>query len=924
MADTAEQVKDALLDSAADLARRRQHEVITNSGESLLHHYFHRTAPQELIEKDPIDLYAAVVRHFQLAERRMPTETLIRVYNPDSDEDGWASSHTVIDIVTRDMPFIVDSVLALIESRGLQVHVVAHPMVRISRDSDGSQQAIDLPDESHDPTESMLHIEVDRLSNGSELDELKDQLAATLSDVAAAVDDWHAMRARVLALAEEMDQWAQEAAAGSPRFEATIGTEPTEVAELLRWMEAGSLTLIGYREYDFNDDATNPTIVSRSETGLGTLRQTEPSTRNLGDLPPETAIQARQPTVLNLTKGNNVSTVHRAVPLDYVGIKEIDPDGKVTGERRILGLFTSTVYTGQVQQIPVVRAKVDAVIERANFQRTSHDHSRLLNLLQLYPRDELFQIEVDELETMAMAMLDLRDRRQVSMLMRRDSFGRFLSCLVFVPRDRHNTDVRLKIQETLMEVYRGRSVRFSTEISDAPLARLHLVIYIDPTPADELPDLEAVQARLIQVTRTWDDFLRSALVESYGEDKGLDLLGRYQSAFDPGYRSEVLAESSVHDIERLEELPAESLDVSLHRPLEAGAQELRCKLFRSGSPITLSQFIPVLHDLGAVIADERPYEVVAKNSVPRFIYDIGLLLDVELDRSGRDRFRDAVLAAWNGQVESDGLARLVVTAGLTWREVVILRGYARYMIQIGMKYSYSYLIDTLNSHHQIARLLVELFSARFDPDSAAESVEVAQREALMTAIDGVDSLDADIILRSFVALMGATTRTNHWQIDSTGAMRPALALKLDPRRIPDLPRPVPTAEIFVYSPRTEGVHLRSGRVARGGLRWSDRMEDFRTEILGLMKAQTVKNSVIVPVGAKGGFVARQLPTSGSREEVIAEVVDCYRTFVNALLDVTDNIVEGERVAPDRTVRHDSDDPYLVVAADKGTATFSDT
>ncbi len=924
MADTAEQVKDALLDGATDLARRRSHGSASTPGEVLIRHYYQRTAPHELDDKDPIDLYASVVRHFQLAERRSPLETIIRVYNPDSDEDGWSSSHTVIDVVSRDMPFIVDSVLALVEGRGLQVHVLAHPMYRVTRDGDGRLEMVDLPDQSHEPTESMLHIEVDRLSRREELEGLQDDLSSIMADVGAAVDDWQAMRTRLLSLAEEMDALAHEAAAGAPRFESTIGTDPVEIAQLLRWMEAGAFTLIGYREYEFNDDEINPTIVSRPETGLGTLRQSEPSTLELGDLPPETAIRARQPTLLNLTKANTLSTVHRAVPLDYVGIKEIDQDGRVTGERRILGLFTSTVYSGQVQEIPVVRAKVAAVIDRANFQRTSHDHSRLLNLLQLFPRDELFQIEIDELESMAMAMLDLRDRRQVSLLVRRDTFGRFLSCLVFVPRDRHNTDVRLKIQETLMEVYRGRSVRFSTEISDAPLARLHLVIYIDPTPAEDLPDLEAVQARLIQVTRTWDDYLRTALIESHGEDRGLGLLADYQDAFDAGYLSNVLAESAVHDIDRLEALPDTSLDVALHRPLEAGALELRCKLFRSGHPITLSQFIPLLHDLGAVVTDERPYEVRRRDSVPRFIYDIGLMLDIQLDHEGRSRFRDAILAVWRGQVESDGLARLVVSAGLTWRDVVILRGYARYMIQIGIKFSYLYLVDTLNQNHQIARRLVGLFNARFDPDNGGAATEAEERAEIMSAIDGVDSLDADRILRSFVALIAATTRTNHWQIDEAGGYRPASAFKLDPRNIPDLPRPVPRAEIFVYSPRTEGVHLRSGRVARGGLRWSDRMEDFRTEILGLMKAQTVKNSVIVPVGAKGGFVARQLPSSGSREDIMAEVVGCYRTFVNALLDVTDNIDEGATTAPEHTVRHDTDDPYLVVAADKGTATFSDT
>ena len=352
MTDTAEQVKDALLDGATDLARTRGHASPTTPGGSLIRHYFQRTAPHELDGKDPIDLYAAVVRHFQLADKRSPLETLIRVYNPDSDEDGWSSSHTVIDVVSRDMPFIVDSVLALIEGRGLQVHVLAHPMYRITRDDEGRLETVGLPDESHHPTESMLHIEVDRLSRPDALTGLHDQLAEIMADVGAAVDDWHAMRSRVLALADEMDEWAEEAAAGSPRFEATIGTDPVEVAQFLRWMEAGSFTLIGYREYDFNDDDHNPTIVSRPETGLGTLRQSESSTLELGKLPPETAIRARQPTVLNLTKANTLSTVHRAVPLDYVGVKEIDQQGRVTGERRIIGLFTSAVYAVRFRRSP--------------------------------------------------------------------------------------------------------------------------------------------------------------------------------------------------------------------------------------------------------------------------------------------------------------------------------------------------------------------------------------------------------------------------------------------------------------------------------------------------------------------------------------------------------------------------------------------
>ncbi|NNE97245.1 MAG: NAD-glutamate dehydrogenase, partial [Acidimicrobiales bacterium] len=378
MPDNADQVKHALLDAAAELARRRGHEWIAAPGESLLHHYFHRTAPQELTDKDPIDLYASLVRHFQLSDVRQPSEVQVRVYNPDSDEDGWFSGHTVIDVVSRDMPFIVDSVMAFVERRGLQVHVLAHPMYGVQRDSSGRRIQVGVPGPD-DQVESMLHMEIDRLSPTAELEELRSDISGVMADVVAAVDDWPAMRSAVLELADEMDRWAQEASAGSPRFEATVGNDPVEVAELLRWMEAGSFTFVGYREYDFVDEEPNPKIVSRPDTGLGTLRQTEATTRDLGEAPPETALLARRPTVLNLTKANAISTVHRAVPLDYIGIKEIDASGTVTGERRIIGLFTSTVYSGQVQQIPVVRAKVAAVIKRANFQRTSHDHSRLLN-----------------------------------------------------------------------------------------------------------------------------------------------------------------------------------------------------------------------------------------------------------------------------------------------------------------------------------------------------------------------------------------------------------------------------------------------------------------------------------------------------------------------------------------------------------------
>ena len=923
MADTAEQVKEALLDAVVELAEQRQQGSSAAIAGDLIRHYFGRTAPQDLAGKNPIDLYAATIRHLQLAERRMPTESLVQIYNPNSDEDGWSSSHTVIDIVSRDTPFIVDSVLALFERIGQQVHVLVHPMFEIQRSDSGEMTALEVPLPSSKQLESVVHIEIDRLTGGATLDELEQEIHSILEDVRCTVGDWRAMRSRVLDIANEVEAWGVEASGGNARFEAPVDEQPGEVAELLRWMEAGSFVFVGYREYDFIDDAESPRIVSRPHTGLGTMRQTEAAERDLGSLPPETAAQARRPTILNLTKANTISTVHRPVPLDYVGIKEIDAEGNVTGERRIMGLFTSSVYSGRVEDIPVVRVKVQAVLDSVDFHATSHDYNRLLNTLQTFPRDELFQIDVDSLRSVALDILDLRDRRQVSLIVRQERYGRYLSCLVFVPRDRHNTDVRLQIQNILMDAYGGTSVRFSTEISDAPLARVHMVIYTDPLASQELPDTAAVEARLVQGTRTWGDYLRSSLIEAHGEEHGLDRLGRYGAAFDAGYRENVLAEQAVHDIERIEALADDDLDVFLHRPLEASRLDLRCKIYRSGEPIALSDLVPLLHDLGAIVIDERPYEIRPVDAPPRFIYDIGLRMSSELDRNDRQRVSEAVLAVWDQVAESDPLAQLVVSAELGWRDVTVLRAYTRYSAQIGSRFSAAYIIETLNGHPEIAAGLVDLFTQRFDPALDGQRDLDAITARVSTMIDSVLSLDADRILRSLLLVINATVRTNHWQ-QVDGELRPALALKLDPRTIPELPQPVPAAEIFVYSPRTEGVHLRSGRVARGGLRWSERMEDYRTEILGLMKAQTVKNSVIVPVGAKGGFVARCVPGGGSRDEMMAEVVACYQVFVGALLDVTDNVIDKVVVPPADVVRHDGDDPYLVVAADKGTATFSDT
>jgi glutamate dehydrogenase len=910
MRSSDQQITDALIDAVVELGRSRDRSLGGDQIEAILRAYFRRASHLDLAGKSPADLYGATIRHLRLGDQRSVGEARVRAYNPQAGDDGWQTSHSVIDVVTDDMPFLVDSVTAVMNHRNLAVHVLFHPMVATSRDDEG--RIIGFDADEGGPAESFLHYEVDRV-DAEELATLETEVRSVLADVRATYVDWQPMRTRALELATDLET--------EPPATVDDG-EVAAAAEFLRWMTDDNFTFIGYREYDFVDGADITSLSSIPGTGLGVTRSAAPSHQELSRFPTEVAELARRPFLLNLTKTNEIATVHRPVRLDYVGVKRVDRDGHVTGEHRFIGLYTSVVYNRPTSSIPVVRDKVAAVLRRAGFRAGTHDASHLANILERFPRDELFQISADDLEEICRGILDLRDRREVRLFVRPDAYGRFLSCLVFVPRDRHSTDVRLRIQEILLEAYAGTHCEYSTEISDAPLARLHIVVHTPTRATAQLPEREAVQARLARVTHTWEDLLRRALVNDAGEDRGLELFGRYRSAFPTAYTSEVLAETAVSHIARMETLGEHGLLAQIHEPLEARPGELRCELFRHGEPVTLSQVLPMLHDLGAVVTDERPYQIAVAHDVDRWIYDIGVRFPMAIDQEARDRVEAAILAAWSGRADSDGFARLVTRAGLDWRQVVVVRAYARYLRQIGATYTVGYLQETLGRNPDAVAAIVALFEARFSPDVDNRDEREQQASAHVDElIECVASLDEDRILRSLAALVRATVRTNHHSMDTTADS--ALALKLDPGRIPGMPRPVPAHEIFVFGPHVEGVHLRAGRVARGGVRWSDRRDDYRTEVLGLLKAQNVKNAVIVPVGAKGGFVTKQLP-DGDREAVTAEVVRCYRSFISALLDVTDDR-DSDRIAPPAgVVRHDGDDSYLVVAADKGTASFSDT
>lgn len=905
---------------------------------AFLQRYYLHTAPEDLTDRDPVDIYGAALSHFRLGETRPQGTANVRVHTPTVEENGWTCTHTVVEVVTDDMPFLVDSVTNELTRQGRGIHVVIHPQVVVRRDLTGKLIEVltlppvgDLPHDAH--TESWIHVEIDRETDRGDLKQITADLLRVLSDVREAVEDWEKMRDAALRMADELP--------AEPVATDLRDMEIDEARELLRWLAADHFTFLGYREYQLRADDS---LAAVPGTGLGILRsdpqhageEGHPVSPSFERLPADARAKAREHKLLVLTKANSRATVHRPSYLDYIGVKKFDADGNVVGERRFLGLFSSAAYTESVRRVPVIRRKVDEVLERAGFSPNSHDGRDLLQILETYPRDELFQTPADELESIATSVLYLQERRRLRLYLRQDEYGRYYSALVYLPRDRYTTGVRLRIIDILKEELDGISVDFTAWNTESILSRLHFVVRVPQgTELSQLSDSdkERIEARLVEAARSWADGWNEALNAELGEERAAELSRRYGNAFPEGYKADHTPRSAVTDLIHLERLGEEKdFALSLYEPVGAAPEERRFKIYRKGDAISLSAVLPVLSRLGVEVTDERPYELRCSDRSIAWIYDFGLRMPKSqsggdyLGDDGRERFQEAFAATWTGKAENDGFNALVLSAGLGWRQAMVLRAYAKYLRQAGSTFSQDYMEDTLRNNVHTTRLLVSLFEARMSPDRQRAGHELvdALLEELDAALDQVASLDEDRILRSFLTVIKATLRTNFFQEAAGGKPHDYVSMKFDPQAIPDLPAPRPAFEIWVYSPRVEGVHLRFGKVARGGLRWSDRREDFRTEILGLVKAQMVKNTVIVPVGAKGGFVAKQLPDPAvDRDAWLAEGIASYKTFISALLDITDNMVAGEVVPPADVVRHDEDDTYLVVAADKGTATFSD-
>jgi glutamate dehydrogenase len=877
----------------------------------------------DLAAADPAQRGAAALAHLAFARCRRGGRALVRVFNPSLRDHGYVSPHTVVEIVNDDMPFLVDSVGLALAERGLTVHFLAHPIFASARDAAGGLTALggrgDAPSGAGMRLESFQHIEIDRIVDPQLQSSLAGDIERNLRDVRVACADWTAMRAAAR-------KTAQDLAIGTARL------DPREVSEsraLLEWMQSRNFTFVGYREYRLRGTRGGESLEPVEATGLGVLRpghRPPGSSGHMSAADIRRAGRSRVPALV--TRANSRSTMHRAGYLDHVGIKLFDARCRLIGERRFIGLWTSAAYNTNPRDIPLLRHKIAQVARHFSLAADSHDGKALQHILESFPRDELFQSSVPELIRTVTGVFGLRERPRVRVLLRRDAFRRFYSCLVYVPREKYNPQVRQRIETVVSAACGAAGVESQVQIAESNLARIHLIAR---TPLDRAARLSsaALERRVAAAVRSWTDDFKDALLARFDETYALTLFGKYAASFPAAYTEDFAADAAAVDVAFLEALESrpQILQLDLYRPDARRKDRLYLKMFRGQEAVPISDLLPMLENMGLKVIAERPYELEFAAGRRGWIQD----LELELAASAFTRFealarefKRAFTAVWTGRMDNDGFNQLTLRAGVPWRIVNVLRAYCRYLLQTGLPFSQGYVAQVLINNSGIARRLADLFVARFDPATAdTRRAAVGRHEAaLHAALESVGRSDEDRILRALWNALSATVRTNAFQPAADGNLKDYLSFKIESQRLRELPLPKPLYEVFVFSTRVEGVHLRMGRVARGGIRWSDRPEDFRTEILGLMKAQNVKNTVIVPVGAKGGFVVRRMPPGG-RDAQHAEVVACYQWLIRGLLDLTDNIVGDTIVGPRGVVRYDAGDPYLVVAADKGTASFSD-
>jgi len=892
--------------------------VETGQVEQLLRIYYRHISPTDLEEHEPSDLLGALVAHWRLMQQRRLDQAIVRVYNPEQEEHGWRSDDTIVEVVCRDMPFLVDSISAALNRRRLTIRLTIHPVFGVTRDSNGRLTGLFDAGGGDDrrTSEAIIQMHIDRQPQDT-LAELEAAVAAVIADVTRATSDWLKMKRLVQKLEAEIGE----------RGDGAPDSDPAEARAFLQWMVNDHFLFIATCAFDLVDNGEKKPLRFVEGSGLGVLGDGGKAEARAGQwVAGLDADLSAFDSELMVTKANARSSVHRPAYMDCIVVKRYDEQGQVLGLHCLIGLFSSSAYSTPPRQIPLLRRKVEQVFAGAQVSPNSHSGRVVANILDNFPRDTLFQISIDDLLATTLGVLSLQERQRTRLFIVREPFGRFYTCLVYLPRERYNREVRLAIQNILTDALGGTDVVFETQFSESILARIHYVVRIQPGSAPTI-DTEQLERRVVEVATTWQDGLRAALFSQVDETLAARYLCDYGPAFPGGYREDFHPRIAVNDIQRIEQARQDGrIGVHLYHPIAESADQIHVRIYALGAALSLSQVIPILEHMGLSVFGERPYRI----RHPRgdvWIHDFATRRPAACEPVSdrvRNLFVDAFLRVWEGDIDNDGFNGLVLRAGLTWKEALLFRAYSRYLHQIKVPYTQAYTVAVLNRHPDVVQVLHRVFQLQFAGENAESASEQDDQLARFeTLLEGVSSLDEDRILRRFLNLIQATLRSNFYRVTAHEGTCPYLSFKVDPHRVNGMPLPLPMFEIFVYSASMEGVHLRGGRVARGGLRWSDRMEDYRTEVLGLMKAQMVKNAVIVPVGSKGGFVVKDAVAEDSREQRNEKAIAAYRTLLRGMLDITDNLVGSEVVPPLGVVRLDGDDPYLVVAADKGTATFSD-
>ncbi|MFK7831060.1 MAG: NAD-glutamate dehydrogenase [Congregibacter sp.] len=914
-----EKIKQALLQDTNTLVTRRADENHQKNLHELSDGFFSRFSAEDIRHRSPDNLYGLLYGLLRFMQTWSADKPKLRVLNPAISNHGWESNSTVLAILCRDVPFCTSSVRGEINQRNVGIHCLASCNLRVERSPDGQLQRVLAPEEVGEnvSAESLLYFELTRHSDLTELDELVETLVSILEEVETVVGDFTAMREMLEATNVEI-----------ARSEPVVSDFREEAMAFIDWLKADHMTFLGYEYLEVSGDTVS---IDRSRS-LGVLRTHESRgaidlAQDLQSMPTQELLRRQ----LSFGKSRRRARVHRQAYPDYVQVRAYDENGRVCGQHRFVGLFTAAVYTLDPTLIPILRRKLAQVLESSGLSPEEHDGRELKRVLELMPRDELFQSSSAALFESASAVNRIQERRQTRVFVRKDAHGKFVSCLVYMPRDRYTTQRRQRIQNILSRAFAAEESEFNTQFTESVLVRVYFVLRVNPAEQRDY-DVKEIEEQIVQATLAWKDRLRLRLLEEFGEERGEQLMRQLGEGFAPGYRDDFDPRVALLDIQHIIDLDVTmGLGMNLYRMIEEKDDHLKLRLYRRDSALPLSDVLPILENLGLRVVAERAYPVRASDETRFWIQEFSLIYslasDIDLEQV-KEEFEDAFLRIWNAEAESDSFNRLLLGSRLGWREIALLRAYACYFGQISFPYSRSYIAETMADHLAISGAIVELFLTRFSPVFDGDEDWRAQRETaveerILAALDQVENLGQDRIIRQYVDLIKATVRTNFFQQGERGSSKGYFSFKFRPGDIPDIPRPVPLYEIYVYSPKVEGVHLRGGKVARGGLRWSDRNEDFRTEVLGLVKAQQVKNAVIVPVGAKGGFVAKHLRPDMSRDENLAEGIACYKTFIRGLLDITDNREEDRVVRPSLTVCKDDEDPYLVVAADKGTATFSD-